>query len=74
MTPTVTAVRIHDDDATREIIGSALKIVAELEIDGDLRVPAFEKACDLLGLRVTLAAEQQSIPLPFELRRALDKH
>lgn len=33
----------------REYLETAAKIVGELELDGDLKVPAFEKAVDLIA-------------------------
>lgn len=41
----------HTDEDAQDVIGRAAAIVAALELDGDLRVPAFEKAVDLLAGR-----------------------
>lgn len=41
-------------DQVKEYIATAAAIVAELELDGDLKVPAFEKAVDLCaGKQIT---------------------
>lgn len=54
---------VHTPEQTREIIEAALVIVGELELSDDLRRQAFEKACDLLGVRFTLAIPQQEVAL-----------
>lgn len=41
-------------DQVKQYIETAAAIVAELELDGDLKVPAFEKAVDLCaGKQIT---------------------
>lgn len=39
----------HNGDDVSKYLEQAATIVAELELDGDLKVPAFEKAVDLLA-------------------------
>lgn len=42
-------------EQVKEYIETAAAIVAELELDGDLKVPAFEKAVDLCaGKQITM--------------------
>lgn len=49
-----------------EYIGEAAKVVAELELDDDLKVPAFVKAIDLLAAKqITLT---QVAPMGVDLR------
>lgn len=51
----------------RDYLTEALAIVGELEVTDELRVPAFEKACDLLaGKQVTF---EQVAPAGFDLSR-----
>lgn len=38
-------------EQVREYLTEALAIVGELELDGELRVPAFQKAADLLAAK-----------------------
>lgn len=53
-------------DQVREYISAAAAIVAELELDGDLKVPAFEKAVDLCaGKQITF---EQVAPAAMDLR------
>lgn len=44
----------------KRVVGLAATIVAELELDGDLKVPAFEKAVDLLAGEPIVVEPQQT--------------
>lgn len=47
----------YDADDVRGYLEKAAAIVAELELDGDLKVPAFQKAVELLaGSHMTVDA------------------
>jgi hypothetical protein len=49
-------------DQVRDYIATAAAIVAELELDGDLKVPAFEKAVDLVsGKQITFEQVDPSV-------------
>lgn len=52
-------------DQVKTYIETAAAIVAELELDGDLKVPAFEKAVDLCaGKQITFEQiDPNAIPL-----------
>lgn len=52
-------------DQVKQYIETAAAIVAELELDGDLKVPAFEKAVDLcVGKQITFEQiDPRAIPL-----------
>lgn len=57
----ITHIIVHTPEQVTGIIDEALRIVAEAELDGDLKAVAFEKTCDLLGQRFTFAAPQPMI-------------
>ena len=52
-------------EQVKEYIATAAAIVAELKLDGDLKVPAFEKAVDLCaGKQITFEKiDPRAIPL-----------
>ena len=52
-------------EQVKQYIETAASIVAELELDGDLKVPAFEKAVDLCaGKQITFEQiDPRAIPL-----------
>jgi hypothetical protein len=52
-------------DQVKQYLADAAAIVAELELDGDLKVPAFEKAVDLCaGKQITFEQiDPNAIPL-----------
>lgn len=52
-------------EQVKEYIATAAAIVGELELDGDLKVPAFEKAVDLVaGKQITIEQiDPRAIPL-----------
>jgi len=58
-----TEVQHNTADQVREYLQGALDIVHELELDDDLRVPAFQKAVDLLAAK-QLLLEQVAPALP----------
>lgn len=53
-----------DEDASN-LVDRAAKIVAALELDGDLKVPAFEKVVDLLAGRHLVVEAPQPIGMPL---------
>lgn len=65
---------VHEPAAVRKIIAEALEIVSEQEITGTLLVPAFEKACDLLGARVSVQMQQTPIGIDMAALRAGTRH
>lgn len=52
----------HTDDDAKSIVERAAAIVAELELDGDLKVPAFEQLVRLLaGENIVVESPQAGI-------------
>jgi hypothetical protein len=62
----ITHIIVHTPEQVSGIIGEAIRIVTEAEIDGGLKKAAFEKACDLLGQRYTFVAQPTQVPLSLD--------
>lgn len=58
-------------EQVREYLTGALAIVAELELTDDLRVPAFQKAADLLASKQVVAERIEAVPIDLAVRRGL---
>ncbi len=61
--PHVNVILLHSPEKVQGYLDEARRIVTELELDDELRVPAFQLAVQLLTANVPLIAEQQAVPL-----------
>jgi hypothetical protein len=61
----------HTPEQVREYMQAALVIVAELELDDELRPLAFTKAVDLLAAKNVQMLTPQPIGLPLDNLRGL---
>lgn len=67
MDPVRVDIRHHSHDEIRSYLADAQRLVHEAELDGDLKVPAFLKAVELLaGKQVTLQ-QREVVPVPAGL-------
>ena len=61
--------RVEWQHNTREqvvdYLATAAAIVAELELDGDLKVPAFVKACDLIASKQIIVEQIDPAAIPL---------
>ena len=58
---------IHTPEQVAEILDTALAIVRGAEVEGDLRLKAFEKAVDMLATRNVAIEQGPPLPLPTGL-------
>jgi hypothetical protein len=62
MSAHIVFVRVHEDDAVREIVAAARAIAEDYDVGTAEWVATFEKAVDLLAARVTLMP-QPTMPM-----------
>lgn len=59
--PHVTKVRLHEAEEVKGFVDEALRIVTELEVMGDLVVPAFVETVRMLSASVPIVQEETAV-------------
>lgn len=59
----------HTAADVRRYLAAACELVQELELDDDLKVPAFTKAVDLLASKQIFYEQPAAVPLAMQIPR-----